>query len=177
MLPSFPNILLVGSNTRKTGKSTIICRLLERYAKEHSISAIKLAIYDDIKDLKSHYPESSEKGVYIVEEQEPGDKDSKKFLASGAKQSWFIAVMQSEIGQVINLIKSIKSEGELLIIESTSLRNYLEPGVFIFVNKISKKNKKREVRNMADLEIETGSDDFNNIDQIICPEKGMWVYC
>ncbi len=177
MLSSFPNILLVGSNTRKTGKSTLISRLLERYGKEHSISAIKLAIYDDINDLTSHYPDASEEGVYIFEEQEPGKKDSKKFLASGARRSWFIAVMQSEMEQVIDLIKSIKSEGDFLIIESTSLRNYIVPGLFIFVNKSSKKDKKRNVRSMADLEIETGSEDFNNIDRIICLEQGMWVYC
>jgi hypothetical protein len=177
MIPSFPNTLLVGSNTRKTGKSTLICKLLEQYGKEHSISAIKLAIYDDINDLKSHYPDASEKGVYIIEEQEMGEKDSKKFLASGAHRSWFVAIMESEIDQVIDLIKSLKNEEGFLIVESTSLRNYIIPGLFIFVNKTSSKNKKREVRSMADLEITTGSEDFKNIDQVICLEQGMWVYC
>jgi molybdopterin-guanine dinucleotide biosynthesis protein len=177
MLPSFPNVLLVGSNTRKTGKSTLICKLLERYGKEKPISAIKLAIYDDINDLKAHYSDASEEGVYIIEEQEAGEKDSKKFLAKGARRSWFIAVMKAEIEQVINIINQIKNEGDFLIVESTSLRNFIVPGLFIFVNKASKKNKKRDVRNMADLEIETGSEDFKNIDEVICLEQGMWVYC
>jgi molybdopterin-guanine dinucleotide biosynthesis protein len=177
MLPSFPNVLLIGSNTRKTGKSTLICRLLERYGKEQSIAAIKLAIYDDINDLKAHYSSASDKGVYIIEEHKPGDKDSRKFLASGAHRSWFIAIMQSEIEQVVDLLNSIKNEGHLVIIESTSLRNYIIPGLFVFLYKESSNKKKREARELADMEIETGSDDFNNIDQSVCVEQDMWVFC
>ncbi len=179
MLPEFPNVLLVGSNSRKTGKTSLICRLIESYGEKHSISAVKLAIYDDKNDLLSHYPDASDDGTFIIKEEEPGAKDSGKFLAAGAKKSWFIAIMQSEINKVIDLLYEIKSEGGLAVVESTSLRNYILPGLFIFVHSLSTNEKKKasDFRALSDMEVETGSADFKNIDNSICIEQDIWVFC
>jgi len=177
MLPEFPNVLLVGSNTRKSGKTSLIRRIIETYGEKHSISAIKLAIYDSEDDLFSHYPEASEDGTFILKETEPGEKDSGKFLAAGAKKSWFIAIMHLQIHQVMDLLYEIKSEGGLAIVESTSLRNYILPGLFIFVQGLSKKDKARNLRPLSDMEVETGSDDFKNINNSICIEQDTWVFC
>jgi len=179
MLPEFPNVLLVGSNSRKTGKTSLISRLIETYGEKHSIFAIKLAIYDSKDDLFSHYPEAYEDGTFILKEKEPGDKDSGKFLAVGAKKSWFIAIMQSEINQVIDLLYDIKSEGGLAVVESTSLRNYILPGLFIFVHSLStnEKAKAGDFRALSDMEVETGSEDFKSIDNSICIEQDIWVFC
>jgi len=177
MLPEFPNVLLVGSNTRKTGKTSLISRIIETYGEKHSISAIKLAIYDNKDDLFSHYPEASDDGTFIIKEEKPGEKDSGKFMAAGAKKSWFIATMQSQINQVIELLYEIKSAGGLAIVESTTLRNYILPGLFIFVQSKSTKEKAKNLRPLSDMEVETGSDDFKHIDNSICIEQDIWVFC
>jgi len=177
MLPEFPNVLLVGSNARKTGKTSFICSLIETYGEKHSISAIKIAIYDNKDDLFSHYPEATDDGIFIKKEEEPGEKDSGRFLTAGAKKGMFIALMQSQIHQVIDLLYEIKSEGGLAIVESTSLRNYILPGLFIFVQGLSKKDKAKNIRPLSDMEVETGSDDFENIDNSICIEQDTWVFC
>ncbi|MGM0496599.1 MAG: hypothetical protein ACQESJ_01650 [Bacteroidota bacterium] len=177
MLPEFPNVLLVGSNSRKAGKTSIVSQLIGTYGDKHPVSAIKLAIYDNKEDFNSHYPSVSDDGVFFLKEKEPGDGDSGKFLAAGAKKSWFVAILQSEIHQVIDLLYEIKSEGGFAIVESTSLRNYILPGLFIFVHKLSKKDKKKSVRSLSDMEVETGSDDFKHIDRLICIEQDTWVFC
>ena len=177
MLPEFPNTLLIGSNSRKTGKTSLACKLLETYEATHSISAIKLAIYDKKEDFDSHYPSASDEGVFIFQEKEAGDKDSGRYFAAGAEQSWFIAVMQSEIKQVIDMLNEMKKTGKLVIVESTSLRNYIQPGLFIFVYQSSQNDKGKAVKSLSDMEVETGSDDFKYIDNSICIEQDMWVFC
>ena len=179
MLPYFPNVLLIGSNTRKTGKTTLACRLIEIHQRNNFVAAIKLALYETEPDFYRHYPEAEGTGFYRIQEEHPGEKDSQQFLAAGAFKSWFIATLEDNIAKVVDIIDDIKREGGLLIIESTHLRNYLVPGVFLFLTKPGTDIKPdyRAIQNMADLSVETGSKDFNRITEMIQIKHDQWIYC
>jgi len=179
MLPYFPNVLLIGSNTRKTGKTTLACRLIEFHKRNDSVAAIKLALYDKERDFYMHYPEAEGTGINIIEEEHPGEKDSQQFLTSGAIKSWFIATLNRCVKQVIDIVDKMTREGYFIIIESTHLRHYIVPGVFLFLTKPGTDIKPdyKSLQVLADLSLEKGSKEFDRITDIIQIKHEQWVYC
>ena len=171
------NILMVGGNARKSGKTTIICRLLERYGTELSISAVKAALYDDQEVFREHYPRAYGKGYLELKETDSlVRKDSGKYLRAGALESWFLAAVKKNEDRMIRRISEIANRGGLMIIESNALRNSIHPGIFIMVNNRSKEEKysASSVSDYADLNMETGGEIFDNIEDYIDIKNNIW---
>jgi hypothetical protein len=95
------NILMVGGNARKSGKTSLICRLLEQFGRQYPIIAVKVAIYADKDIFLEHFPLARNKGyLEIKEEDRNNKKDSGKYLAAGALESWFLAATLKNILRV-----------------------------------------------------------------------------
>lgn len=172
-----PNILMVGGNARKSGKTTYIRQVLTAYGNQHRIAAIKAALYDDAEDFGRHYPQALPTGFHEIKEDEPSEKkDSGRYLASGATESWFFAALLQNLEQVLERISAISRDAELVVLESNALRKNIQPGVFVMINNPARKAKMvaREVWHQADLFIDTQKTGKGLIGQSIGITGNRW---
>ncbi|MFP4622357.1 MAG: hypothetical protein ACLFM7_13680 [Bacteroidales bacterium] len=171
------NILMIGGNARKSGKTSLICRLLEYFGPQFSIAAVKLAIYNDRQIFREHYPEAITDGYLEIKERDPlSEKDSGKYLRAGASEGWFIAAVTENEGKVEQRVAEIVNRMDLLIFESNALRKNIAPGIFIMVNDGRKKQKAsaKAVIDFVDLFVETGDEIFGQIENYIEINKNVW---
>ena len=171
------HVLMIGSNARKSGKTTLICRLLNTYGKRYSIVAIKTALYDDKHKFRIHYPmamnldylEIGEKGTI-------SNKDSGKYLKSGADESWFLASTMENVYSVVEKIGKLSQNGKFMVLESTTLRKYIVPEAMVMLYQHNGEQKDRDLKvaSYADLWVKTGSEAFNNIENYIQIQNNTW---
>lgn len=171
------HILMIGGNSRKAGKTELICRLLENFGGEYSIAAVKAALYGDGDIFREHYPQASEAGYLEIKENNPRlMKDSGKYLAAGAAESWFLASITENEEKVVQKIMEISNHVKLMIVESNALRSKLEPGIFVMVNKRGEEQKQsaKAVSSYAELSLETGNEIFEHIERYITIHNNTW---
>lgn len=175
----YPQLLLIGGNARKSGKTSFICSILNKF-NQHPILAMKVALYTDKHDLQSHYQLSDNEFYYEVRDEKGSDEnDSSRYVAAGAMEGWFVAAMDEEksINRLKKRIDLLIESGRLLIIESNRMRKYFEPSLFLMLNKASKEDKAGLVsfREMSDMVIEPESEEYNNIENYIDIEGNSWL--
>ncbi|MFO8234891.1 MAG: hypothetical protein R6U04_05780 [Bacteroidales bacterium] len=177
----YSQILLIGGNARKAGKTSFIRNILKKFSDVHPITAMKVALYTDSKDLQSHYQLEEHEFYYEVEDiKGSDDNDSSRYVAAGAMEGWFVAAMDDEksIKKLMKRIDFLLEAGRLLIIESNSIRKYIDPSLFLMINQSSREDKAgaEEFRQMSDLVIDTDSYQYNNIEKYIGIESNKWVF-
>ncbi|GEM_PF-1725823 len=173
-----PNILMVGGNARKSGKTTFVRNVLAVYGKQYHIAAIKAALYDDAGDFGRHYPQALPRGFWEVKEVEPSeDNDSARFLASGATESWFFAGLMENLEEVLECISLIGRETGLVVLESNALRENIQPGVFVMINNPQRatKDSARGVWHKADFLLDAGEAGDEFIYQSIGIDNTRWI--
>ena len=177
-METLDNLLMIGGNARKSGKTTLVCRLLDAFARDHAIAALKVALYDDAGDFGKHYPRALPMGYWEVRETDPAvQKDSGKYLAAGASESWFFATLPESEKRVTDQIRDISSRMDLVILESNTLRKKIQPGFFVMVNHPGRNTKKsaRELAHLVDYTLETGSQRFEDVRQVFGVQKDHWI--
>jgi len=177
MMETFPGILMIGGTARKSGKTTLICRLLEAFSNPYRIGAVKVALYDDERDFGRHHPDALPARVVMIRQEDPAlKKDSGKYLASGAAESWFMAALPDKEPSVLQEIRNISERNDLMILESNTLRKNIQPGVFVMVNKPDRPAKKsaRELAHLVDYTLDTEAQAFGDVHQFISVQQGRW---
>lgn len=129
-------MLLIGSKQRKAGKTTLACELIKKFSKDYKTTAIK------ITRISKEYPDHDmaddsellKKGYSILEEKNcSNNTDTSKFLAAGAKQSFWLRVLDDCLLEgFTSLLKRIEKDA-VIICESTSLIRLVKPGVFVMI--------------------------------------------
>ena len=170
-------VLMIGGNARKSGKTTLICRILEAFGRHQRIAAVKAALYDDAVDFARHHPEANPSGYQEIQEVDPSvSKDSGKYLASGAAESWFFAALPDSQEQVVRQIASIHQRNDLVIVESNTLRKKFTPGLFVMLHHKDRvvKESAQELQHLVDFALETGSDEFEDVQLFLGVDHDGW---
>lgn len=178
MMEDYPRMLMIGGTARKSGKTTLICRLLEAFGQKYRIGAVKVALYDDEGDFARHYPDALPERALVIREKDPAlKKDSGKYLASGAAESWFMAALPEKEPLVLEQIRKVSGRTDLMILESNTLRKNIQPGVFVIINKPDRpaKTSARELAHLVDFTLETGDNAFEDVSQFIGVRDGRWM--
>jgi len=130
-----PQLLLIAGTGRNTGKTTLACRIIQKFSPGKSIIALKITPHFH-KNIQSGKILINETNLYIAEETDPTTgKDSSLMLKAGAQQSYFVMATDEHLGKVIqNIFRIIPSEA-LLVCESGGLRDWVVPGVFLLMNR------------------------------------------
>jgi hypothetical protein len=69
----------------------------------------------------------------LSEETAPGDTDSARFLAAGARRSFWLRTAVGQLGHAIETVHRIVESSENTIIESNSILQYRRPDVYVAV--------------------------------------------
>ncbi len=139
-------MLMVGAAGRNLGKTTFICRAIERLSKTQPVVAIKVTAFDDIdgkiitETARCNTYKTLEGRFMITHEGEgSGAKDTHRMFHAGAEKVYWIRTLKSALDEALQaLFDQIRADGVTLestciICESNSARKSVEPGLFLVI--------------------------------------------
>jgi molybdopterin-guanine dinucleotide biosynthesis protein A len=178
-------MLMIGSAGANVGKTELACSLIKKFVKIRPIIGIKVTT---IEAKDGQCPRGGEgcgvcsllEGDFAITEEADSDseKDTARLMASGAGQVFWLRVMKEHLEQGINDLLSVVGSDAVLVCESNSLRQVVEPGLFLMVESRSVKKWKasaREVKEYADRIVVSDGSSFDfDIDRIKFVD-GKWT--
>jgi molybdopterin-guanine dinucleotide biosynthesis protein A len=177
-------MLMIGSSGANTGKTRLACAILGRFAKKHNIVGIKVTT---IKEKDGQCPRGGEgcgvcsslEGNFCITEEfnKNSGKDTSRLLSAGAGRVFWIQALKDHLSEAITAMLDVIGYETVSICESNSLRQVIEPGLFLMVRKNDSdfwKSSARSVRKYADrivVSVGNGFDlDLNRIKLV----DGRW---
>jgi len=178
-------MLMIGSSASNIGKTALACALLKQVNKNCDVIGIKVTT---IRDKEGRCPRGGEgcgicsslEGVYsIVEEFDiSSGKDTARLLAAGASRVFWLRVREEHLMEGITALLDIIGHDAVSICESNSLRQVVEPGLFLMVGSRNSKNWKSSalgVKKYADRVVISDGSSFDFDPNRIKLIKGKWI--
>jgi hypothetical protein len=130
-----PHLLLVAGTGRNSGKTTLVCDVIRNVSRTHKITAIKITPHFHPQDHNGKVI-AEEDGLFIMEEkQKESRKDSSLMLQAGADNVYFAMAEEGKILKAFQIIEKLVPEDRPVVCESGGLRNFMEPGLFLVMNR------------------------------------------
>ncbi|MFH0896126.1 MAG: hypothetical protein V2A54_16965 [Bacteroidota bacterium] len=178
---NLPGILQIGGTERNIGKTLLACRILEHFSKQHSITAVKISVIDNLPKGSPEKGYRDLSGKYLLTEENTDDKNSNtyRFLESGAVKAFWLRTRGEFFKEAFEFALKTIGQNQLMICESNHLRNYFKPGAFIMLYNHNAENYKEsslKILDLADIRIDADKD-FNsfNSESLNISEKG-WSF-
>jgi molybdopterin-guanine dinucleotide biosynthesis protein A len=172
-----PNLIVIGSTGRNTGKTEFACRLIKQYSATHKVIGVKVVAIE--RNEAESCPRggkgcgvcSSLKNDYEIFEETIIDpnKDTSRMLMAGAHKVFFLKVDKNSLEKGLNALLELIPDNAMVICESNSIRKALEPGLFLVIKNLEDKTVKdscAEVIKFANKIIE-----FNNMSWDFNPDR------
>lgn len=129
-------LVVVGGHSRNLGKTSVVSGLIRNF---HGFkwTAVKITQYGH--GVCSHVGEAcgceteAEHPFALSEEFEPGPSDSARFLAAGAKRSFWLRTPMGELARAQAMLHKILAQNPNVIIESNSVLELVRPDLFLMV--------------------------------------------
>lgn len=134
MKKKYPNILLVAGSGRKSGKTSLICKLVRALSGLYDITAIKLTphVHTGTAEGIDNLIYSGE-GYRIYSETKSSPKDSGRFVEAGACNVYYIESGRDSINESFRKTMSLIPNNSLVVCESGGLVDHIVPGIFCYV--------------------------------------------
>ena len=178
-------MLMIGSAGANVGKTELACTLLGKFGKNHNIVGIKVTT---IKDKDGQCPRGGEgcgvcsslEGNYCITEEtsKTSGKDTSRLLAAGASRVFWIRVLNEHLVEGITALLDVIGPEVVSICESNSLRQVVEPGLFLmarYKDSDAWKSSARDVRKYADRIIVSDGSGFDLALDRIKLVDGIWT--
>jgi molybdopterin-guanine dinucleotide biosynthesis protein A len=171
-------MLMIGSAGTNVGKTELACAVLRKFSKNsRDIIGIKVTA---IKEKDGQCPRGGEgcgvcsllDGVYCLTEEtdSTSSKDTARLLAAGASRVFWLRVMKTHLKEGLTSLLDIIGPDAISICESNSLRQAVEPGLFLMAERNDLKvwkSSAQQVREYADRTVVSDGSSFDfDIDRI-----------
>ncbi len=127
-------LVVVGGHSRNIGKTSIVAGLI-RALPEFPWTAIKITQYGHgICSNHGHQcgcEADAEHPFALSEEYEPSQTDSGRFLAAGARRSFWLRTRMGELSAAKAPLEKLLAQSEYAIAESNSLLDLVEPDLYL----------------------------------------------
>lgn len=134
-MTNLPRLLLIAGTGRNTGKTTLACAVIRKFALLKSIISVKITPHFH-KNIKSGMVLTDDPNLYIAEETDPTTgKDSSMMLEAGASHSYFVMTTDEHVQEAFCKIVELFPPDSLIICESGGLRLHTNPGLFFMMQK------------------------------------------
>jgi hypothetical protein len=177
MIQKLPNLLLIAGTGRKSGKTTIACDIIQFYAKQYAVNAIKISPHKHITEQEKGIIIRNESSAIIEEFDTLSGKDSSRMLAAGAVRSFYIESPDDTIKEAFLYIYKKLPAGVPVICESPALISYISPGLFIIADHPAVHHKKEKIltiKSRADFLINIQQDPTQQFLDQITFQEGCW---
>jgi Ni2+-binding GTPase involved in maturation of urease and hydrogenase len=156
MNKTMKNWLIVSGNGRDSGKTSLVCKLINQIKEDYPVTAIKISshVHDPGTDLHIIYNKND--SLIALERSPKQGKDTARMKEAGAEKVFYVQTSSDENLQDIleRLIREIPP-AHPVICESGGMIWQLKPGLFLVVN--------REGREIADNKMNS----IDNSDMLI----------
>lgn len=185
-------MLLIGSADANVGKTALACAIIRRFAGIRDIVGVKVTT---IKAKDGQCPRggqgcgvcSSLQGHFLITEEGPrfagtqsdpnSHKDTGRLLAAGARRVFWLRVMRTHLEEAMNVLLDTIGRDAVSICESNSLRQVVEPGLFLIVrnhNTGAWKRSAQQVKEYADKIVVSDDTGFDfDVSRVGLPD-GKW---
>ena len=178
-------MLMIGSAGVKVGKTELACALIRKFSKSRPIIGIKVT---PMKAKDGQCPRggggcgvcSSLEGDFCITEEADSNrkKDTSRMLAAGARQVFWLRVMKTHLKEGLTALLDIIGPDAVSVCESNSLRQVVEPGLFLIVKgrglKVWKTSAHQKHRYADRIVVSDGGGFGFDIDQIKL-SGGKWI--
>jgi len=178
-------MLMIGSAGSNVGKTELACTLLRKFSKTSDIIGVKVTT---IKDKDGQCPRGGEgcgvcsslEGVYCITEElnSTSDKDTARLLTAGASRVFWLRILRDHLPEGTTALLDIIGPDAVSICESNSLRQVVEPGLFLMAKNRDLKRWKssaQQVKKYADkIAVSDGSSFDFDLDRIKLI-AGKWI--
>jgi hypothetical protein len=132
MKKEFPNILLIAGDGRNVGKTTLACKIINKFSWENEITGLKITPHFHPLKETDNVIIKNENIVLVQEQSTDSHKDSSLMLQSGASKVYYLQVHDEYLSDAFESV--VKLVGNVPIVcESGGLGKVINPGVFLFV--------------------------------------------
>jgi hypothetical protein len=164
------NILLIAGTGRNVGKTLFACRLIEELACKNELVCIKVSPHFHELSKELEIIRETEDFIIAKENNKKGSKDSNRLFQAGSKKVYYVQAKDDHLPEVLSYFEKILTPETPVICESGGLRDLIEPGLFLMINKENNNNiKPRAIGygKLADKWIEFNGENFNfTVDKI-----------
>ncbi len=171
------NILLIAGTGRNVGKTLFACRLIEQLACKNELVCIKISPHFHELSKELEIVSETEDFVIAKENNKSGSKDSNRLFRAGSKKVYYVQAKDDHLPEVLSYFEKIVTVETPVICESGGLRDLIEPGLFLMINKEKNNNiKPRAIgyQKLADKWIEFNGEDFNFTAENIAFTNNEW---
>ena len=151
-------MLLVGATEKHAGKTTLNEKIIRKIKSANSgqkLIAVKITILRDGKHSVSGYKITDETKTDSV-------KDTARMLNAGADKVFWLRCDEFHAEEGVEKLLSEIPQDSLVICESNSARNYIEPGLFLMIRKKEEgeiKKTAQKVLSYPNIEVRTDMKD------------------
>lgn len=144
---SVPEMIMIGGNSRNSGKTTIACNCIARLAATHEVIGLKVtSVRPGEENMHGDHTENTTGNYTVFEETNPETtKDTSKMLKAGATHVYYIRVEEIFMQQAILHFLSKYINKQLIVCESRSLRGIITPGLFLMMMRLPEEGKLKEI--------------------------------
>ena len=153
-------VIVIGGHTRSIGKTQLVCELIAAFPNENWIAG-KITQYGHgvCAQNGENCDCAPDEHVYAISwEKRPSDTDSGRFLAAGARRSFWLRTKQGFLAEGMPLLRKAlndlqgNDQGSTghVILESNTLLQFLKPSLYFVVLDSSKGDFKDSARLQLD---------------------------
>ncbi len=177
-------MLMIGSAGRNIGKTELACALIKKFGNEKDIIGIKVTTIHARDGQCPHGGQgcgvcSSLEGNFIItqETDSSSGKDTARLLAAGASRVLWLRVLRKHMKEGLAGLVDVIGAEAVSVCESNSLREVVEPGVFVIIRSEKPKAWKKsaqQVRRYADRVVTSDGSGFDFDIEEIKLVNGKW---
>lgn len=171
-------LLVVGGTGRDVGKTEFVCQLIQKVSVTHQVYALKVsAIFPD-EELFHGSHDESESSLHLYEELNPSTtKDTSRMLKAGAQKVFYLRSNDEGILDGYRAFVNQIPSKAIVICESNSLSQFINPGITIVVMALNKPIKDRAIILLENADLVVNSDcisGFPELESVCYSETGGW---
>jgi molybdopterin-guanine dinucleotide biosynthesis protein len=129
-------IIVIGGQSRDVGKTTVVAGLITALP-QCNWSAFKITQFGHGRcslDGKPCSCATDDRCWAMTEEKvRDGKSDTSRFLAAGAKRSFWVRTEQGRLAEALSLLRRRIADSENVIMESNSIVEFIEPDLYMTV--------------------------------------------
>jgi hypothetical protein len=159
-------IVVIGGQSRDVGKTSVVAGIIAALP-SYNWTAFKVTQFGHGRcslDGKPCSCATDNRCWAITEEKDPaGRSDTSRFLAAGAKRSFWVRTEQGRLAEALPVLGRRLAESENAIIESNSIVEFIEPDLYITVLDPAVQDFKTSAQRLLE-----------RADAVVLPEAAVW---
>ena len=169
---TIPNMLLVGSTARNTGKTTFCAEFIRKWHGRFDIVGVKITTIHN-ENRQCHHGDngcgactSFDGDCEVIEELcTSGNKDTSGLLQAGAAKVYWVKAKKRGLGEAAGRFMAVVPNNAIVVCESNSLSKIVTPGVTVVTHRSGVDEIKPSSEPMlkkADFIVDVGDSDSLN---------------